>query len=139
EAVQAQLKTLEASESTVDAASSAGEELAGKIRTKMQATKDAIKTLFTRYNEEIQAAVNNDSSLNGSVYVNANTEISGSSGLKGTFENVLDATTDLNTALTAYDTFSSGVHALVDTALPDADDATVNGYSNLLVATNIAN
>lgn len=137
-AVQAQAQAVEASESTVDALADAGASLRADIRSTTNASKDQIDSFFVKFNEDVQAALNSDSSVNGSAFVSANTAISGTAALKNTLESTLSATTDINTMLSAYTAFTTGVEGIVDSTFTDAGDAEAQAYTRLLVLINLA-
>ncbi|MBN2731787.1 MAG: hypothetical protein JXR26_05070 [Balneolaceae bacterium] len=137
-AVRTEAEVLEASDSTIDALADAGATLQAEIRSTTNASKEQIDSFFVQFNEDVQAALNSDSSVNGSAFVNANTAISGSAGLKTTLESTLDATADLNTMLSAYSAFSTGVEGIVDTNFTDAGEAEAQAYTRLLILINLA-
>ena len=113
-AVRAEAEAAGASEETLNALADAGATLQADIRTATNASKDQIDSFYVTFNESVQNAINSDSSLNGSAFVSANTAISGSSGLKNTLSATLNATADVNTMLSAYSAFSSGIRGVVE-------------------------
>lgn len=137
-AVQAQLTALEASQATIDAVADAGATLQSEVQSTTNGSKEAIDEFFVQFNEDVQAAVNNDTSLNGSAFVSANTAISGSADLKSTLESTLSASSSISTMLSAYADFSSGVQSIVDSNFTDAGDAEAQAYTRILVLINIA-
>ena len=137
-AVRAEADVLEASESTINAIADAGATLRTEIKSTSNASKGAIDDLFIRFNEDVQAAFNSDTSLNGNAFVTANTAISGSAALKSTLESTLSATVDLNTMLSAYTAFTSGVKTTVDTTFTEANETETQAYTRVLVLINIA-
>lgn len=137
-AVQAQLAALEASQATIDAVADAGATLQAEVKNTTNGSKEAIDEFFVQFNEDVQAAINNDTSLNGSAFVSANTSISGTADLKSTLEATLSVSSSLDTMLSAYADFTSGVQTIVDSNFTEAGDAEAQAYARILILINIA-
>jgi hypothetical protein len=137
-AVQARAKAAGASDNTVNAIADAGADLQSTIK---DTTDDAAKTVneaFLRYNEDVKTAIQNDSSLKGSAFAAANTEINASGGAKSTMETKMKAAGGLSDLLGIYSDYSSSIKAVVKSNFANADDAHVKAYTQLLVLINLA-
>lgn len=137
-AVQAEAEVVGASESTIDALVNAGATLRTDLRNTTNASEEQIESYFQQYNEDVQNLLNSDTAVNGSAFVSASTAINGSSGLKTTLESTLEATADVNTMLSAYSAFRTGVEGIVETTFTNASDQEVQAYTDLLVLINLA-
>jgi rRNA maturation endonuclease Nob1 len=137
-AAKADAKAAGASDNTVNAIANAGADLQSAIIGTTDASAKVINEAFLRYNEDVKTAVRNDSSLNGSAFAAANTEINASDGAKSTMETKIKGAGSLSDLLGIYSDYSSSIKAIVKTNFSNASKDQVKAYTQLLVLINLA-
>lgn len=102
------------------------------------ATKQDVKAAFASFNSEIETIIENDTNINGELFVSANSTINEESGAKATLESSLNATLNLTVLVDAYTTFYSEVESIVESTFTSANEAEAEAYTELLILINIA-
>lgn len=138
QAVKAQLEVSGAAESSINATTDIAKTLRSDIKAMSNATKEDIDGAFESFNEEIASALKGDTSINGELFVEANTSINQSNGIKATFESSLEGSADLSAMMETYSKFYSEVRSIVESTYNDVEDTEIEAYTELLILINMA-
>lgn len=136
-AVRARAEASEMSQSTVDAIADAGVTLRSEVRGS-NGSESAIDAAFETYHAEVMAAIENDSSVEGSAVVAINAEINLAGGAKGTLSSTLSGLLDASQLVDAYVQFDSEVDAIVDANSNLIGDIDAEILSDIMVLINLS-
>lgn len=137
-AVQAQMEAAGASESSVNAAADAAVTLRTNIKAMTDASKEKINTVFATFNGAVIDVLQNEFSAESDAFVEVNSTINESNGMKSTLESSLGASVDLTTMLEAYSEFYTSVKSLVDATFSTSNAAEAEAFGEIMILINIA-
>lgn len=136
-AVRARAESSEMSQSTVDAIVDAGVTLRTEVRSS-NGSEPSIEAAFETYHDEVMAAMENDSSVEGSAVVAINAEINLGGGAKGTLSSTLSGLLDASQLIDAYVQFDNEVDAIVDANSNLIGDIDAEILSDIMVLINLS-
>lgn len=135
-AVQAQMEAANTSESAVESVSDAAVSLRTDIKAMSSASKEDVKAAFEAFNSEVEAIVQNDTEIDGELFISANSSIN--EGPKASLESALETSLSISNLVDAYTTFYSEVGSIVESTFSNAGDAEAEAYAEILILINIA-
>lgn len=138
-AVRAEAEASEMSDDSKQAIADAGVTLKAALRTAVGVKAD-VETAFEEYQEEVQTAMESDSSVEANFVITVNTEINSQTGAKTVFENAISSTTSADLALNIFATFFSDVESTSDdnASSTSMSEANLEAVTSIIILTNLA-
>jgi hypothetical protein len=119
---------------SVDAAAT----LRADIKAMSNSAEEDVKAAFVTFNSEIEAIIQNDTNIDGELFVSANSTIDENSGAKASLESSIEATLDLSILVAVYTTFYSEVESIMESTFSNASETEAEAYAELLILINVA-
>jgi hypothetical protein len=136
-AVQARAEASGMSDETISAIADAGVTLRSEVRGSGGA-EGTISAAFETYHEEVRAALESDSSVEGTAVVTIDTEINAAGGVKASFHSALTGLVDLSGLTDLYIDFDNDVNAIVETNSALIGDIDAEILSDIMVLINLS-
>ena len=138
-AVRAEAEASEMSDDSKQAIVDAGVTLKAALRTAVGVKAD-VETAFEEYQEDVQTAMESDSSVEANFVISVNTEINSQTGAKTIFENAISSTTSADLALNIFATFFSDVESTSDdnAGSTSMSEANLEAVTSIIILTNLA-
>ncbi|MCC5941758.1 MAG: hypothetical protein JJU37_09465 [Balneolaceae bacterium] len=124
------------SQATISAISDAGAKLTGEVRTSA-GTNSQIQAAFETYHEEVKAAIESDSSVEGSVIVTIDLEINAIGGAKFIFDSAISGILSLNILNDAYAEFAGSVRNSVESRSDSIGSVEAEAMADILLLINL--
>lgn len=136
-AVQARAEASGMSDETVSAIADAGATLRLEVQ-ESSGSESTIHTAFETYHEEVRAAIENDSSVEGTAVVTIDTEINAAGGIKATFNSTLLGLVDASGLTDLYIDFNNDIDAIVDANSSLIGDIDTEVLADIMVLINLS-
>lgn len=136
-AVRARAESSGMSQSTVDAIADAGVTLRADVQGS-NGSESSVEAAFETYHDEVRAAIENDSSVEGSAVVAIDTEINLAAGAKAALSSALSGVVEASQLIDAYVQFDSEVDAIVDANSNLIGDVDAEVISDIMVLINLS-
>jgi hypothetical protein len=136
-AVQARAEASGMSDETISAIADAGVTLRSEVRGS-GGSEGTISAAFETYHEEVRAALESDSSVEGTAVVTIDTEINAAGGVKASFHSALTGLVDLSGLTDLYIDFDNDVNAIVETNSALIGDIDAEILSDIMVLINLS-
>ncbi len=136
-AVQARAESSEMSDETVSAIADAGVTLRSEVQGS-GGSESTISAAFETYHDEVRAAIENDSSVEGTAVVTIDTEINAAGGVKAAFHSTLSGLVDTSNLADLYIGFNNDVDAIVDTNSALIGDIDAEVLADIMVLINLS-
>lgn len=136
-AVRARAESSGMSQSTVDAIADAGVTLRADVQGS-NGSESSVQAAFETYHDEVRAAIESDSSVEGSAVVAIDTEINLAAGAKAALNSALSGVVEASQLIDAYVQFNSEVDAIVDANSNLIGDIDAEVLSDIMVLINLS-
>lgn len=136
-AVRARAESSGMSQSTVDAIADAGVTLRADVQGS-SGSESSVEAAFETYHDEVRAAIENDSSVEGTAVVAIDAEINIAAGAKATLSSALSGVIEASQLIDAYIQFDSEVDAIVDANSALIGDIDAEILSDIMVLINLS-
>ena len=136
-AVQARAEASGMSEGTISTIADAGLTLRCEVLGS-DGSDSAVMAVFETYHDEVRAALEGDSSVEGAAVVTIDTEINTAGGIKATFSSALSGLLDASELTDLYINFDNDVRAIVDTNSALIGDIDAEVLSDILLLINLS-
>jgi len=137
QAVRARAEASGMSDATISAIADAGVSLRSEVRGS-GGSESTIEAAFNTYHDEVRAAIENDSSVEGTAVVTIDTEINAAGGAKAAFDSSLTGLLDVSELLNLYINFNNNVDAIVDTNSALIGDIDAEILADIMVLINLS-
>ena len=124
------------SQATISAIADAGAKLTREIRASV-GTDSQIQAAFETYHEEVKAAIESDSSVDGSVIVTIDLEINATGGAKYIFDSAIAGILSLNILNDAYAEFAGSVRNSVESRSDLIGSVEADAMADILLLINL--
>ena len=125
------------SEGTISTIADAGLTLRSEVLGS-DGSDSAVMAVFETYHDEVRAALEGDSSVEGAAVVTIDTEINTAGGIKATFSSALSGLLDASELTDLYINFDNDVRAIVDTNSALIGDIDAEVLSDILLLINLS-
>lgn len=136
-AVQARAAASGMSDETISAIADAGVTLRSEVRGS-GGSEGSISAAFETYHDEVRAALESDSSVEGTTVVTIDTEINVAGGAKASFHSALSGLVDVSGLTDLYIDFDNDVNAIVETNSALIGDIDAEILSDIMVLINLS-
>lgn len=136
-AVRARAESSGMAQSTVDAIADAGVTLRVDVQGS-DGSESSVEAAFETYHDEVRAAMESDSSVEGSIIVTIDTEINVASGVKAALHSALSGVAEASQLIDAYIQFNSDVDAIVDANSTLLGEVDAEVLSDIMVLINLS-
>lgn len=136
-AVKARAEASGISDETVSAIADAGVTLRSEVRGS-GGSEGTISAAFETYHDEVRAALESDSSVEGTAVVTIDTEINVAGGAKASFHSALSGLVDVSGLTDLYIDFDNDVNTIVDTNSALIGDIDAEILSDIMVLINLS-
>lgn len=136
QAVQAEAKSSDMSDSSKEAIAEAGITLRSDVQASAGVRSD-VEAAFENYHEEVSTIMENDSSFEASLIIEINSEINASGGAKSTFRSAISGVLSASLVYDIYESFYSSVSGTVQSKINEDNEAKVESVSEIMILINL--